>query len=66
VRTVTEKENEEMPIRLVHIPQMERPQVRATQVDAEVHLNLKPVEVTFKEPPKVTINLNDKVPPLKK
>ena len=57
-------ENERMPIRIVHIPQMERPQVRATQVDAEVHL--KPVEVNFEQPKPVRLQLNDKVPPLKK
>jgi hypothetical protein len=62
VRTVNE--NERMPVRLVHIPQMERSQVRATQVDANIYL--KPVEVTFKEPPKITIKLNDKIPNLSK
>ena len=55
-----------MPVRIVHVPQMERPQVRATQVDAEVHLNLKPVEVKFQEYKPVKLQLDDKVPPLKK
>jgi hypothetical protein len=59
-------ENKEMPIRIVHVPQMERPRVKATEVDAEVHLNLKPVEVKFQEYKPVKLQLDDKVPPLKK
>ena len=55
-----------MPVRIVHVPQMERPRVKATEVDAEVHLNLKPVTVKFEEPKPVKLQLNDKVPPLKK
>jgi len=61
-----ERKDKEMPVRIVHVPQMERPQVRATQVDAEVHLNLKPVEVKFQEYKPVKLQLDDKVPPLKK
>ena len=61
-----ERKDKEMPIRIVHVPQMERPQVKATQVDAEVRLNLKPVEVKFQEYKPVKLELNDKVPPLKK
>jgi len=59
----------ETPVNVVHVPMVEPQKVEATKVDTEVHvkplnLDLKPVVVTFQEPPKITIRLNDKIPDL--
>jgi hypothetical protein len=57
----------EMSVNTVHVPMVEPQKVEATEVDTEVHIQkveLPPVEVTFREPPKITIRLNDKIPDL--
>jgi len=57
----------EMPVNVVHVPMVEPQKVETTEVDTEVHvksLKLEPVVVTFQEPPKITIRLNDKIPDL--
>ena len=56
-------------VKIVNIPLYETEKAEPKPVDTEVHvkplnLDLKPVEVTFKEPPKITIRLNDKIPDL--
>jgi hypothetical protein len=63
----TEKENEKMPVNMVHVPIVEPQKVEPVEVDTEVHvkpLDLKPVTVTFQKYKPVKIQLNDKVPDL--
>jgi len=54
-------------VKVVNIPLYETEKVEPKPVDTEVHIQkveLPPVEVTFREPPRITIRLNDKIPDL--